>query len=102
MTKAQKRLVMALAGATTIGACKGLLDVTNPGPILDSSLYTAAAVPALVIGISSDLSNGYDEMTRMSAVTGDESGHGGSYAPEELWVHGIMNQIGRASCRERV
>ena len=91
MTKAQKLLVMALAGATTIGACKGLLDVTNPGPILDSSLYTAAAVPALVIGISSDLSNGYDEMTRMSAVTGDESGHGGSYAPEELWVHGIMN-----------
>jgi hypothetical protein len=82
--------VVALATAASLVACKGYLDVTNPGPILDAALFTPAAVPALVVGMSSDLSDEYDEMTRFSAITGDESGHGGSYAPEALWWRGII------------
>jgi len=90
MINAKKLLIGALACVTTLGACKGLTDVTNPGPILDSNLYTAAAVPALVVGISSDLSNSYDEMVRFSSIAGDESGHGGSYTPEGEWVTGSI------------
>ena len=82
--------VVALAAAASLVACKGYLDVTNPGPILDSDLFTAEAVPALVVGMSSDLSNDLDELARFSSIAGDESGHGGSYAPEALWVRGII------------
>jgi starch-binding outer membrane protein, SusD/RagB family len=82
--------VVALAAAASLVACKGYLDVTNPGPILDSDLFTADAVPALVVGMSSDLSDEYDELARFSSIAGDESGHGGSYAPEALWVRGII------------
>ncbi len=84
------RVVAAIAAVGSFAACKGYLDVTNPGPILDAALFTPSAVPPLVVGMSSDLSNEYDELTRFSSITGDESGHGGSYAPEALWVRGII------------
>ena len=84
------RLAALVAATASTGACKGYLDVTNPGPILDQALYTPAAVPPLVVGMSSDLSNEYDELTRFSSIAGDESGHGGSYAPEALWTAGII------------
>jgi hypothetical protein len=84
------RVAMVIAAAASLGACKGYLDVTNPGPILDADLFTPDAVPALVVGMSSDLSNDLDELARFSSITGDESGHGGSYAPEALWVRGII------------
>ena len=90
MTHAHKLRAVALVAATSLAACKGYLDVTNPGPILDASLFTPTAVPALVVGMSSDLSNEYDELTRFSAIAGDESGHGGSYAGEALWWRGII------------
>lgn len=90
MTKRQRLLVAALAVVTLSGACNGLLEVTNPGPILDSSLYTAAAVPALVVGMSSDLSNEMDELARFSMEAGDEMGHGGSYTPEQDWSVGSI------------
>ncbi|HEY4129326.1 MAG TPA: RagB/SusD family nutrient uptake outer membrane protein [Gemmatimonadaceae bacterium] len=84
------RVVAAIVAVASFAACKGYLDVTNPGPILDSDLFTADAVPALVVGMSSDFSNDYDELTRFSSIAGDESAHGGSYAPEALWVRGII------------
>ena len=83
-------LAAAMGMVSSLGACKGYLDVTNPGPILDQALFTPSAVPALVVGMSSDLSNQYDELTRFSSITADESGHGGSYAPEALWTDGII------------
>ena len=89
MTK-NRILVAALTGALALGACKGYLDVTNPGPIADSSLLTPDAVPSLVTGMSSDFSNIFDEIQRISSIGGDESGHGGSYASEQLWVRGII------------
>src|SRR5678815_998079 len=89
-TKIQLIALAALAGATSMSACKGFLDVTNPGPIEDSKLQTPDAVPALVVGMSADFANVLDEMVRISAIASDELGHGGSYTQEGLWVRGII------------
>jgi hypothetical protein len=88
MTK--RVLLVALAGTLATVACNGYLDVTNPGPIADEALYTPDAVPSLVVGMSSDLSNILDEITRLTSIAGDESGHGGSYTAEQIWVKGVI------------
>ncbi|HSQ29963.1 MAG TPA: RagB/SusD family nutrient uptake outer membrane protein [Gemmatimonadaceae bacterium] len=76
------------ASAGTLAGCS--LDVTNPGPIEDTKLQTPDAVPALVVGMSADYANVYDEMVRITAIASDELGHGGSYTQEGLWVRGII------------
>jgi len=83
-------IALALAGITSVSGCKGFLDVSNPGPIEDVKLQTPDAVPALVVGMSADYANVYDEMVRITAIAGDEMGHGGSYTQEGLWVRGII------------
>lgn len=88
--KTKRVLLVALAGALSSVACKGFLEVTNPGPIADASLFTPDAVPSLVIGMSSDYSNILDEITRITMIAGDESNHGGSYGAEQVWVKGII------------
>src|ERR1051326_643940 len=87
--KIQLIALVALTGAAATG-CKGFLDVTNPGPIEDAKLQTPDAVPALVVGMSADYANVYDEMVRITAIASDELGHGGSYTQEGLWVRGII------------
>ncbi len=88
--KTKRVLLVALAGTLSTVGCSGFLDVTNPGPIADASLYTPDAVPSLVVGMSSDYSNILDEITRITSIAGDESGHGGSYTSEQIWVKGII------------
>lgn len=84
--------VLALASLAGVGAlsCHGFLDVQNPGPIEDSQLYTPDAVPALVVGMSADLSDILSFIVRIDAIASDEMGHGGSYTPEGLWARGII------------
>jgi hypothetical protein len=82
--------VLALAVGASLAGCSNFLDVTNPGPIEDTKLQTPDAVPALVVGMSADYANVYDEMVRISAIASDELGHGGSYTQEGLWVRGII------------
>src|SRR5437762_2083089 len=79
---------IAVAGVGALAACS--LDVSNPGPIEDAKLQTPDAVPALVVGMSADYANVYDEMVRITAIASDEMGHGGSYTQEGLWVRGII------------
>lgn len=81
---------LAAAGTIAVAGCHGFLDVQNPGPIEDSSLHTADAVPALVTGMSADLSDILSFIVRIDAIASDEMGHGGSYTPEGLWVRGII------------
>lgn len=88
--KTKRALLVALAGALTTVGCNGFLEVTNPGPIADESLFTPDAVPSLVTGMSADYSNILDEITRITSIAGDESGHGGSYTAEQIWVKGII------------
>lgn len=88
--------VKMLALASLVGAvgaavgCHGFLDVENPGPIEDTALYTPDAVPALVVGMSADLSNVLSDIVRITGIASDEMGHGGSYTQEGLWVRGII------------
>src|ERR1051325_10002086 len=91
--KIQLIALVALAGAAATG-CKGFLDVSNPGPIEETKLQTPDAVPALVVGMSADYANIYDEMQRITAIASDEMGHGGSYTQEGLWVRGIIRPEG--------
>jgi hypothetical protein len=88
-TKMKMAALASLAVATAVG-CHGFLDVQNPGPIEDTSLYTPEAVPALVVGMSADLSDILSFVVRIDAIGSDEMGHGGSYTPEGLWVRGII------------
>src|ERR1041385_7056461 len=77
-----------IAGTALLAACS--FDASNPGPIEDAKLQTPDAVPALVVGMSADYANVYDEMVRITAIASDEMGHGGSYTQEGLWVRGII------------
>src|SRR5262245_17796347 len=87
-----KRLIAISVTAPAVagGGCNGFFDVSNPGPIEDAKLQTPDAAPALVVGMSADYANVYDEMVRITAIASDELGHGGSYASEGLWVRGII------------
>jgi hypothetical protein len=86
-----KLLIGALAGLAWVAACKGVLDVENPGPIEDEKLRTPDAIPSLVTGMSSDLSEEYDEVLELTTVASDELAHGGSYADQGLWYRGIID-----------
>ena len=88
-TKMKVLAVASLAAATIVG-CHGFLDVQNPGPIEDTSLYSPESVPPLVIGMSADLSNILSDIVRITGIASDELGHGGSYTQEGLWVRGII------------
>jgi hypothetical protein len=73
-----------------LGACKGFLDVQNPGPIPDVDLSSSLAAPGFVAGMSGDLSDALDEIVRIGGITSDDLKHGGSYTPEGVWVQGII------------
>jgi starch-binding outer membrane protein, SusD/RagB family len=90
MLKTKLLACVLAAGLASIGACKGFLDVENPGPIEDKNLQTPDAIPSLVTGMSADLSEELDEIVRLTSVVGDELAHGGSYAPEGFWRRGII------------
>jgi hypothetical protein len=88
----RKKLLFSalIAGLASVPACKGFLDVENPGPIEDKNLRTPDAIPSLVTGMSADLSEELDEIVRLTSVAADELAHGGSYAGEGLWYRGII------------
>jgi starch-binding outer membrane protein, SusD/RagB family len=75
--------------AFALGACN--LDVTNPGPIPDDALNVAEAVPGLVTGMSSDLSESLADIVYGTVIMADELAHGGSYTAEGLWYRGIIH-----------
>ena len=56
---------------TALGGCD-LLDVTNPGQILDEDLDIPGAMPSILVGISSDYSVHLDEWAFLVARASDE------------------------------
>ena len=66
------------------------LDVTNPGPIQDAQLDTPAAVPALVNGMSGDLSLALGNSLVDLTVITDELKHSGNYAAQIQFAQGIV------------
>jgi hypothetical protein len=86
----RRRFGVALLAAIGLAACSDTLSVTNPGPIPDTALQTAEAVPSFVSGMAGDLSNALDELVRITGIASDELAHGGSYTGEGLWYRGII------------
>jgi starch-binding outer membrane protein, SusD/RagB family len=86
------RIGAAVLVLGALDACKGFLEVKNPGPIQDSQLEALTAVPGFVAGMSGDLSDALDEIVRIAGIGSDDLNHGGSYSGEGLWVRGIIHR----------
>ncbi|HET9984629.1 MAG TPA: RagB/SusD family nutrient uptake outer membrane protein [Longimicrobiales bacterium] len=82
------RLAVLAAASLALGACD--LSVENPGPIPDAELNTPGAMPALVNGMSADLSVAVDLMARYGSVLSDELAHSGNYAAEGYFYRGVV------------
>ena len=82
----------ALALAMVMGSagCADFLTVENPGSVLDEDLNVPTGMPALVTGMSFDLSRALDDVLQNSSIMGDDLYHGGSYGPQGLFNRGII------------
>lgn len=71
---------VSMVFAMALSGCgDDFFDVKNPGAILDEDLNSAKGVDALVVGMSSDFSEGFDGQSFLNARGGDEMTGGGSY-----------------------
>jgi hypothetical protein len=66
------------------------MTVTNPGPLQDDQLNTPSAVPALVNGMSGDLSAGLGNYLLRGALAAHELTESGNYAAEQQYYLGII------------
>jgi hypothetical protein len=79
-----------LAGAAAIFCAACNMTVTNPGPIQDYQLNNSAAVPALVNGMSGDLSNALGNYLNRGAVASGELTEAGNYQAEMQYYIGVI------------
>ncbi|HET9682641.1 MAG TPA: RagB/SusD family nutrient uptake outer membrane protein [Gemmatimonadaceae bacterium] len=77
-----------LLGALLLGACD--FTVTNPGPVQDSQLNTPSAMPALVNGMSGDLSFALGNYIDRGALFAGELTHSGNFAAEGHFYRGTV------------
>lgn len=82
------RLLSALVILLGCTACD--LSVTNPGPVQDTQLDTPTAVPALVNGMSGDLSLALGNFLIGNTVMTDELIHSGNYAAPNEFAVGVI------------
>lgn len=86
------RALAALA-ATVLAATACEMTVTNPGPIPDSALNTTLAVPALVNGMSGDLSVALGPMTLRTGLASGELTESGNFADEGFFYTGTFSGL---------
>jgi hypothetical protein len=80
-----------LPAAIALCACAACdLTVTNPGPLQDSQLNTPSAMPALVNGMSGDLSLAIGNFLIGNTVMTDELTHSGNYAAPNEFAVGVI------------
>lgn len=84
---------VALCAALLAAGCDGLLDVTNPGPINDKDLNTVSAMPALVVGMSADLSVGLSNTVIWGSVWSDDLFHSGTLGAPTIFAQGLIKAI---------
>ncbi len=84
---------VALIAAVLAVGCDGLLDVTNPGPINDADLNTPVAMPALVVGMSGDLSSALSITTIWGSVWSDDLFHSGTLGAPTIFARGVIASI---------
>lgn len=88
MTHRSHIALCGLVAATLLAGCD--MTVTNPGPLQDDELNTASAVPALVNGMSGDLSAGLGNYLLRGALAAHELTESGNYAAEQQYYLGII------------
>ncbi|HUQ48950.1 MAG TPA: RagB/SusD family nutrient uptake outer membrane protein [Gemmatimonadaceae bacterium] len=92
MTKfinATERRFAGIAIATLLcTACD--LNVSNPGPIQDDQLNAAIAIPALVNGMSGDLSLALGNYIDRGALAAGELAKSGNFAAEQQYAIGVI------------
>ncbi len=76
----------AIACVAMLAACD--LKVSNPGPIADDLLNNATAVPALVNGMSGDLSFALGRYLNRGALASGELSEAGLFIPETHYFQG--------------
>jgi hypothetical protein len=80
------RLLGGVAALAALAGCD--TTVTNPGPLQDDQLSTPSAVPALVNGMSGDLSAGLGNFLLRGALAAHELTESGNYAAEQQYYLG--------------
>jgi hypothetical protein len=88
MTHRSHLALGGLVAATLLAGCD--MTVTNPGPLQDDQLNTPSAVPALVNGMSGDLSAGLGNYLLRGALAAHELTESGNYAAEQQYYLGII------------
>src|SRR5665811_2046843 len=81
----RKRSKLLLASATVAlfgTGCGDILDVKNPGRVLDSDLNDPEMASTLVTGMSADFSVALGDITHMGSVLSDEMAGSSNY----VWV----------------
>jgi starch-binding outer membrane protein, SusD/RagB family len=76
----------ALAACALLAACD--LSVSNPGPIADDQLNNVTAIPALVNGMSGDLSFALGRYINRGALATGELSEAGLFIPETHYSQG--------------
>jgi hypothetical protein len=84
---------VALIAAVFAAGCDSLLDVTNPGPIDDADLNTVVAMPALVVGMSGDLSVALSTTVIWGSVWSDDLKHSGTLGAPTIFARGVIAPI---------
>ncbi len=85
LTRIQRAL--AILCLIPLASCGDFLDVTNPGPVEDDALNRPEAMPALVHGMSSDLSYALSRLAYITALAAGEQSSSGSY----LWTKAVAS-----------
>jgi hypothetical protein len=88
------RLFLRFVSLTVLCGCGDLLDVTNPGQILDTDLNIPQAMASLVVGMSGDYSVHQDELSFLVARASDEMAGSGSYGSTVDLARGYMEPSG--------
>ena len=85
MRTTRKWLAVALSvSVLPLAACDGLFEVESPGRTADADLNNTQAFPALVIGMSYELSDAYVEALDEISLASQDLFHGGSYNYGEI------------------
>ncbi|MBW7933882.1 MAG: RagB/SusD family nutrient uptake outer membrane protein [Gemmatimonadaceae bacterium] len=86
-----RRLVAAAVLVTAATACN--MTVTNPGPLQDDALNTPSAMPALVNGMSGNLSTALGDFAVRHGLASGEFVESGNYADEAQYYFGTFGPV---------
>lgn len=70
--RAVRGLIAAVATAIGLSACSGMLDVSNPGAIVDDNLKDPVMIPAIVNGAVGEFQNAYGDAMFNGGLFTDE------------------------------